>query len=265
VGTLVSLAIEAMDEAGSDVPSDPLERSDREQDLLRELEERGIGDADEIATTLVEGGLGGDWVGRVASALGDERLGHGLRFVAACAASRLLLAELRHETGRIGDLVGAVKGYSFLDQAPKQRVDINEGIENTLAILAHKLREGRIVIVRDLDPTLPEIDAYGSELNQVWTNLIDNAIDALDGEGRITLRTGRDGERLVVEVVDDGPGIPPDVQKQVFDAFFTTKGPGRGTGLGLDIARRIVLQHRGELQLDSRPGETRFRVLLPTR
>jgi signal transduction histidine kinase len=170
---------------------------------------------------------------------------------------------LEDATRRISDLVGAVKSYSFVDQAPSQHVDVHDGLESTLSLLGHKLREKRIEIVRDFDPQLPGIEASGSELNQVWTNLIDNAIDALDPEGRLTLRTRRHGERVLIEVGDNGPGIPEDLQPRIFDAFFTTKAVGQGTGLGLDIAQRIVLRHHGEIRLDSRPGDTRFQVLLP--
>jgi signal transduction histidine kinase len=175
----------------------------------------------------------------------------------------VLLAELEGATTRIADLVTAVKSYSYLDQAPRQAVDIHDGLETTLVLIAHKLREKRVEVVREFDPGLPAVEASGSELNQIWTNLIDNAVDAVDPGGRITLRTGLQGGRVLVEVGDDGPGVPPELQARVFDAFFTTKPVGRGTGLGLDIAQRIVLRHHGELRLRSEPGDTRFQVLLP--
>ena len=174
-----------------------------------------------------------------------------------------MLAELRHATTRIADLVGAVRNYSYLDQGPRQDVDIHEGLESTIALLAHKLREKRVDVVRDFDPELPSVEASGSELNQVWTNLIDNAIDALGADGRITLRTRTQGARVCVEVADNGTGIPDELQARVFDAFFTTKPVGHGTGLGLDIAQRIVVRNHGELRLESQPGDTRFQVLLP--
>ena len=227
------------------------------------LERRGTANAFEVATALAEAGLGVEWVDRVAAGVGDERLAEGLRFVAACAGLRVMLAEVEESTRRIADLVGAVKRYSYLDQAPSQRVALNEGLENTLSVLGHKLREKRVAVVRDFDPDLPSIEAAGSELNQVWTNLIDNAIDAIAPGGRIALRTGRRGEHVLVEIGDDGPGIPDDLQPRIFDAFFTTKPVGQGMGLGLDIAQRIVLRHHGEMRLESRPGDTRFLVLLP--
>ena len=265
LAALVSLGTAATDEAVPGGRLDPLAASDREQELFEALERRGLPDAFGIASALTEAGLGGEWVDRVAAGVGDDGLAAGLRFVAACAGARVLLAELEEATTRIADLVGAVRSYSFLDQAPRQAVGIHDGLESTLSLLGHKLREKQIEIVRDFDPHLPDVEASGSELNQVWTNLIDNAIDALGPEGRLALRTRRQGERVLVEVGDNGPGIPEDLQPRIFDAFFTTKPVGQGTGLGLDIVQRIVLRHHGELRLDSRPGDTRFQVLLPVR
>ena len=244
---------------------DPVARSDREQELAEALGRRGVPDALEIASIMTEAGLADAWVDRVADAVGDRGLSAGLRFVGACAGAHVLLAELEEATTRITDLVGAVRSYSYLDQAPRQTVEIHGGLEATLSLLGHKLSAKRAAIVRDLDPELPGVEASGSELNQVWTNLIDNAVDALAPGGRLTIRTRRLGERVCVEIGDDGPGIPPELQARIFDAFFTTKPVGQGTGLGLDIARRIVLRHHGELRLHSEPGDTRFRVLLPVR
>jgi signal transduction histidine kinase len=264
LAALVSLGAEATEQA---VPErlDPLAESDREEELVASLEGRGVSDPFRIASALTEAGLGHEWVGRVAAGVGDDGLAAGLRFVGACAGARVVLAELEEATTRIATLVGAVRSYSYLDQAPRQTVDIHEGLESTLSLLGHKLRGKQVEIVRDLDPELPGVEASGSELNQVWTNLIDNAADALGRGGRITLRTRRRGERVCVEIGDDGPGIPPDLQARVFDAFFTTKPVDQGTGLGLDIAQRIVVRHHGELRLQSQPGDTRFQVLLPIR
>ena len=157
----------------------------------------------------------------------------------------------------------ALKSYSYEGQAPMQEVDLHDGIEDTLTILKHKLK-GSITVVRDYDRTLPKLLVYGSELNQVWTNLIDNAADALNGSGTITIRTRREGDHAIVEVDDDGPGIPPEIQPRVFDPFFTTKDQGKGSGLGLDIAyRSVVNRHRGHIRLTSKPGDTRFEVMLP--
>ena len=263
LAALAVLGAEATERTVSGERLDPLARSDCEQQLAETLGQRGVADAVEIASALTEAGLGSEWVDRVAADLGDGRLAAGLRFVGACAGARVLLAELEEATTRIADLVGAVRSYSYLDQAPRQAVDIHDGLEATLVLIGHKLGEKQVEIVRRFDPELPAVEASGSELNQVWTNLIDNAVDAVGPGGRITLRTARQGERVVVEIGDDGPGVPPDLQARIFDAFFTTKPVGRGTGLGLDIAQRIVLRHHGELRLQSEPGDTRFQVLLP--
>lgn len=258
---IVSLGAEATDQPFPE-PLDPLAESDREDELAAALDRRGVVDGRGIASALTEARLGPEWVDRVAAGVGEEALSAGLRFVAACAGARVVLAELEQATTRIADLVGAVKDYSYLDQGPRQTVDIHEGLESTLALLAHKLGEKHVEIVRDFDPELPTVEASGSELNQVWTNLIDNALDALEADGRITLRTRTQGPRVCIEIADNGPGIPTDLQARVFDAFFTTKPVGHGAGLGLDIAQRIVVRNRGELRLESQPGDTRFQVLL---
>jgi signal transduction histidine kinase len=173
-----------------------------------------------------------------------------------------LVSQVDQSTARIAELVKAVKSYSYMDQSPMQEVDIHEGIESTLTMLGHKLKN--VTLVRAFDRSVPRIAAYGSELNQVWTNLIDNAIDAVRGTGKICVGTSREDDQLVVEIVDDGPGIPPDVQSRMFEPFFTTKSVGTGTGLGLIISNRIVGdRHGGEIEFESRPGETRFKVRLP--
>ena len=265
LAALVSLGVEATEQTVPGERLDPLAESDREQELFETLAERGLPDAFQIASSLTEAGLGPDWVDRVAAGVGEDSLSAGLRFVGACAGTRVLLAELEEATTRIATLVAAVRSYSYLDQAPRQTVDIHEGLESTLSLLGHKLRTKQVEIVRDFDPQLPGVEAAGSELNQVWTNLIDNAVDALGNDGRITLRTRRQGERVCIEICDNGPGIPDDLQARVFDAFFTTKPVDQGTGLGLDIAQRNVVRHHGELRLQSQPGDTRFQVLLPIR
>jgi signal transduction histidine kinase len=263
LAALVSLAAEATERSAPRERLDPLAESDREQELVATLEDRGLADAPELAAQLTEARLDAEWVDRVAAGVGSDHLPAALRFVAACAGTRGVLGELEEAVTRIADLVGAVRDYSYLDQGPRQSVDIHEGLESTLALLGHKLRDKQVEIVREFDPELPRVEASGSELNQVWTNLIDNAVDALGGDGRLTIRTGRRGARICVEIADNGPGIPDEIQARVFDAFFTTKPVGRGTGLGLDIAQRIVVRNHGELRLDSRPGDTSFQVLLP--
>jgi signal transduction histidine kinase len=261
LAAIVTLGAEAEHSPGERL--DPLAESDREEALVGVLDARGVADADRIAAALTEARLAPEWVDRVAAAAGDADLGAGLRFLAACAGAQVVLAELEEATTRIADLVGAVRNYTYLDQGPRQSVDIHEGLETTLALLAHKLRDRRIEVVREFDPALPRVEASGSELNQVWTNLIDNALDALGDDGRLTLRTETRGQRVSVEVADDGPGIPAELQARVFDAFFTTKPVGHGAGLGLDIAQRIVVRNHGEIRLESGPGDTRFQVLLP--
>ena len=173
-----------------------------------------------------------------------------------------LVGQIEQSTGRIGELVKAVKSYSYMDQSPMQEIDIHEGIESTLTMLGHKLKN--VTVVRAFDRTIPRIPAYGSELNQVWTNLIDNAIDAVNGTGKICVGTTFEHDQVVVEIMDDGPGIPPEVQSRMFEPFFTTKSVGKGTGLGLIISNRIVGdRHGGEIEFESKPGETRFKVRLP--
>jgi signal transduction histidine kinase len=175
---------------------------------------------------------------------------------------KLLLSQIEQSTGRIAELVKAVKSYSYMDQSPMQEVDIHDGLENTLTMLNHKLKG--VTLDRAYDRSIPRLMAYGSELNQVWTNLIDNAIDAVRGAGRICVGTSREDNQLVVEIVDNGPGIPREVQAHLFEPFYTTKPVGAGTGLGLIISNRIVAErHGGEIEFDSKPGETRFKVRLP--
>jgi signal transduction histidine kinase len=173
-----------------------------------------------------------------------------------------LLAQIEQSTGRISELVKAVKSYSYMDQSPMQEVDVHEGIESTLTMLGHKLKN--VTLLRAFDRTVPRIMAYGSELNQVWTNLIDNAIHAVNGTGKICVGTFMEGDQVMIEIVDNGSGIPLDVQRRIFEPFFTTKSVGAGTGLGLVISNRIVAdRHGGEIEFESRPGETRFKVRLP--
>jgi signal transduction histidine kinase len=183
------------------------------------------------------------------------------RFSATLEISRLI-ADIEHSTCRISELVKAIKEYSLMDQAPQQEVDVARGIESTLVMLTHKLKRG-ITVLRDYDPDLPRIPSYGSELNQVWTNLIDNAADAMKGKGELKIRTMVEGDDVLVEIVDNGEGIPAEIQTRIFEPFFTTKPMGEGTGLGLDTVYRIVRKHRGNVTFASRPGYTCFRVRLP--
>jgi signal transduction histidine kinase len=201
----------------------------------------------------------------VADAVGDAALGDALRWVAGGVTADGLLDQVGDATRRVGELVKAVKEYTYLDRGVQKDVDVVAGLESTLTILKHKLKKGSVTVRRELAGDLPRICAYGSELNQVWTNLIDNALDALGGSGTLTVRAARDGDAAVqVEIADDGPGIPEDVQEHIFEPYFTTKDVGVGTGLGLDVAHRIVVKrHGGEVRVRSRPGETVFTVRLP--
>lgn len=211
---------------------------------------------DEAASALVDAG----WTGEALRELPAEVL----PWLAADASVHVLLDELRMAVGRISEIVGAVKGYAYLDQAPVQRVDVRSGLEQTLVILRHRLRDG-VAVVRELDEDLPEIEAFGSELNQVWTNLVDNAIDAMDGRGTLTLRAERDpeGDGVRVTICDSGPGIPEEIRPRLFEPFYTTKPPGKGTGLGLHISHNVVGRHGGRIEVSSEPGSTCFIVSLP--
>ena len=184
-------------------------------------------------------------------------------WLAATHAVNQLVAEVMEGARRISAIIKALKSYSYLDQAPIQAVNVQEGIENTLLILRSKLKTG-IKVHREYAPDLPAIQGYGSELNQVWTNILDNAADALNGQGEITIRTRAEDKSVVVEIEDNGPGIPPDVQKRIFEPFFTTKPVGKGTGLGLHISYNIIVhKHRGDIKVFSEPGRTCFQVRLP--
>jgi PAS domain S-box-containing protein len=241
----------------------PLEASDREEELLEWLEKHGIDNAWEVAPTLVAAGVRGEDLEAVATGLPADRLDDALVWVSKALVVQELARTVAHSSRSISALVDAVKSYSHMDRAPMQDVDVHEGIEDTITILGHKLKRG-IQIVREYDRDLPHIEIRGSELNQVWTNLIDNSIAAMGEQGTITIRTYSENGRLTVEIADDGPGIPDEVQPRVFDPFFTTKEVGEGTGLGLDIVRRIVTGRcGGEVDFRSRPGETVFQVRLP--
>jgi signal transduction histidine kinase len=217
----------------------------------------------EVAPNLVNLGYDATDLTRLAAELNTSQLLAVVDWLSCSYGIYGLLDEMGQGAGRIAGIVNALKVYTFLDQAPIQTVDVQAGLESTLAIGSGELGPG-ITVHRDYAPDLPHIEAYGSELNQVWTNLLDNAIDALDGAGEITLRTRYDGSWVIVEVEDSGPGIPAENQPHLFDPFFTTKPPGKGTGLGLSICHHIVVEkHGGRIDVSSRPGKTRFEVRLP--
>ncbi|QJS99577.1 cyclic nucleotide-binding domain-containing protein [Streptomyces asoensis] len=244
----------------------PLEASDREDDLTDWLDDHGIQEGWRIAPTFVQAGLDVDWLEQVAAAVDEDTLPGAMGWLNYTVETELLMDEIDDSTNRISHLVDAAKQYSQLDRAPYRVVDVHELLDSTLLMLSGKIGQ-RIEVVKDYDRALPAIPAYPAELNQVWTNLVDNAVFAVNsagGEGTLTVRTAREGDRLLVEFRDTGPGIPPDVRGRIFDPFFTTKPVGEGTGLGLDISWRIVVnKHHGSLHVESVPGDTRFQVLLP--
>jgi signal transduction histidine kinase len=242
---------------------DSLTRSDQEYEIETWLDENGVEDGWEYAPTLVSIGYTPQKLTELAQNFPGEKFQATVSLLCNLYTTRNLMNEIGQGMGRITDIVKALKSYTYLDQAPIQSIDIHEGLENTLVILRSKIGEG-IVVHRDYANELPRINAYGSEVNQVWTNIIDNAIYALDGQGDIFLKTYQENSWVVVEIKDTGPGIPQDIQNKIFDPFFTTKPPGDGAGLGLNISHNIIVQkHKGMLTDDSRPGDTCFTVKLP--
>jgi signal transduction histidine kinase len=242
---------------------DAVTRADRETAVEAWLDAHAVDDAWDVAPALVAMGLDVAALAGLGTRLSDATRAAALRWAARAHPVHALVAEIGHGAARISEVVGALKGYAYLGEAPVQAVDLHEGLDNTLVLLRGKLG-GRVAVHRRYAADLPPVPAFGSELNQVWTNVLDNAIGALDGAGAITIRTRRDGTWAVVEIEDDGPGIPDAIQSRVFDPFFTTKAPGQGTGLGLSISHRIVTdRHQGTITLVSRPGCTRFTIRLP--
>lgn len=240
---------------------DSLSRSDREEQLEMCLERQGIADAWKLAPSLAELGLEVSHLSELTQAFTPQQFPLLMEWLGARYALHKLLREISLEASRIGDIVAALRSYIYLDQAPVQDVDIHSGLDNTLTLLRHKLPPG-ITLRREYAPHLSRIPAYGSELNQLWTNLIDNAIDALNGQGQIIIRTRQEGD-VVVEIEDSGPGIPPEHLPRIFDPFFTTKPLGKGVGLGLSISYNIVHKHKGHISVASEPGRTVFQVRLP--
>jgi signal transduction histidine kinase len=243
---------------------DPLVRADREQALSSWLTRRGVERAWTIAPPLAAAGVDVAWCERAADVLEPSALGPGLEWVAGTLSVASLLAEVKESARRISELVAAVRSYTQMDRASVQLADLRDGLDSTLMILGHKLRG--VTVVREYGMDVPRVEAFPGELNQVWTNLIDNAVDAMDGGGTLRLSTRLEDDTVVVEIGDTGPGMAPEVANRAFEAFYTTKDVGRGTGLGLDIARRIVVErHDGEITIDSHPGGTVLRVRLPLR
>jgi signal transduction histidine kinase len=243
----------------------PLAVADLEDDLSAWLVDHGVKQDWLIAPPLAAAGLDVAWCERAAALLDETSLEPGLEWVASSLSMTALLGEVKESTRRISDLVSAVRSYSQLDRASVQLVDVTEGLDSTLVMLGHKMRNG-VTVERDYGEGVPRIEAFAGELNQVWTNLIDNAVDAMDGQGTLRVSTRARDDGVVVEIADTGHGIPDAVRAHAFEPFFTTKDVGQGTGLGLDISRRIVVdRHGGEITIDSRPGQTVLRVRLPAR
>jgi signal transduction histidine kinase len=250
--------------AAKTVPLASITRSDREDELGGWLERQQVSEAWKVAPALVNAGLDAEWLATFVSHLPPGSANDAVGWLESNLMLKSLTAELEQSTGRVSELVKAVKAYSYMDQPAMQDVDVHEGLENTLTIMGHKLKG--INVVRAFDRDLPHITAHGGELNQVWTNLLDNAIGSLKGAGTITISTRLDGEAIIVVIADDGAGIPVEIQPRIFEPFFTTKGVGTGTGLGLVISHRIIAdRHGGEIEFESKPGDTKFKVRLPLR
>ena len=265
--------------------NDPIAQAEQEDEIIDWLRSHGVSDGWNLASDLVNAGLTIDKLNDIAAdAASSESSTTGtkndnntieqenlllqdiLSWLNATTRVDRLLYEIKSSTTRISELISAVKSYSYMDQAPLQDVDIHNGLESTLTMLQHKLKEADVTVIRDYDSNLPHINAIGNELNQVWTNLIDNAIEGIGKHGTITIRTKNEGNsQILVEIADNGSqGIPKEVQSRIFEPFFTTKEPGKGTGLGLSISHRIITQtHKGDINFSSRPGETRFQIRLP--
>ena len=243
-------------------PLDTLATSDLEDQIDSLLRSHGQNDLWQLASDLAHRGVKPEVLESLFATLDADVARAALVRIAASVEIANLLNEIESSTSRISDLVRAVKEYTYMDQTPAQNVDVIKGLENTLTILHHKLKRG-VTVRREYEKVPLLVNSFGSELNQIWTNIIDNAIDAMGGKGELRVRTYRDDTCVVVEIGDNGPGISPEVKAHIFEPFFTTKGVGEGTGLGLDTVQRIVKKHRGTIQVNSKPGDTRFQVFLP--
>ncbi|MER5486185.1 ATP-binding protein [Streptomyces sp. NPDC002812] len=266
IAELIEIQERTVERVGKAPVLSPLEASDREDEIADWLEDHGFPEGWRIAPVFVQAGLDTDWLEQVAARVAEDLLPSALGWLNYTVETELLMDEIDDSTTRISHLVDAAKQYSQLDRAPHRVVDVHELLDSTLLMLSGKIGP-RIRVVKEYDRSVPDVPAYPAELNQVWTNLIDNAVFAIGSTGRegtVTVRTAREGERLLVEFRDTGPGIPSEIRSRIFDPFFTTKPVGEGTGLGLDISWRIVVnKHHGSLQVESVPGDTRFQVLLP--
>jgi signal transduction histidine kinase len=259
---LVKLQERAVERVAKAPKLGPMEASDREDEVSDWLEDHGVRDPWDLAPVLVAGGLDVEWLEGAMSLCPLTATEAAVRWIGYTVETETLMSEIEDATTRVSTLVGAAKQYSQMDRAPFQVIDVHELLDSTLVMLASKI--GSIKVVKDYDSTLPLLPAFAAELNQVWTNLIDNAIAAMGDTGTLTVRTFKEGSLLVVEIRDTGVGIPVEVKDRIFEPFFTTKAVGQGTGLGLDITWRIVVnKHHGDVRVESKPGDTRFQVRLP--
>ena len=261
--SLIGLQQRAAERVSKAPKLSPMETSDAEDELSDWLDDHGISDGWQLAPVFVQAGFDIGWLDQVRDTVGPEMLETALRWLNYTVDTELLMSEIEDATTRVSTLVGAAKQYSQLDRAAFLMVNVQDLVDSTLLMFSAKLGPG-ITVVKDYDPSLPEIPAYAAELNQVWTNLIDNAVSAMGGTGTLTVRTARDEDQVLIEFGDTGPGIPPEIKERIFEPFFTTKPVGQGTGLGLDISWRIIVnKHHGDLRVESEPGDTRFQVRLP--
>ncbi len=260
---LGELQQQAIAQANSKSALSPLEQSDLEDELTDWLANKGVKNAWELSPSLVSAAIQPSQLQTLAKDMESEAFSEALVWLEATLTMNGLVNEVEQSTSRISDLVGAIKNYSYMDRAAVQEIDLHEGLDDTLKILHHKIKYG-VKVSKEYSAKIPKISAYGSELNQVWTNLIDNAIDGMDGKGELTIRTGLENNCVLIEIIDNGAGIPPQIQSRIFEPFFTSKEVGKGSGLGLDISRRIIVQkHQGNLRFESQPGKTNFQVRIP--
>jgi signal transduction histidine kinase len=243
-----------------------LQRSEREEELAERLEEHGVEDAWEMVEMFVDAGLTADDLDDLAGQIAEPVRAMALTWSACGLSAARMVADIESSTARISELVSSIKTYSHMDRSPEHRpTDVREGLDNTLTMLSHKLKKKNVQLERDYQEDLPSIPANAGELNQVWTNLIDNALDALEEGGSLRVVARAEGGSVSVRLIDDGPGIPEEILARIFEPFFTTKGVGQGTGLGLDIALRIAKTHQGGIEVRSKPGRTEMCVRLPIR
>ncbi|KUL42262.1 ATP-binding protein [Actinoplanes awajinensis] len=261
---LLELQEEVIERAAKAPSLTAMQTADREDELGDWMDEHGVTGGWDVAPVFAQGGIDVDCLTEIQDRLASpELLDQAIHWIGYALETEQLMSDIEDATGRVSSLVNAAKQYSHVDRSAHQWIDVHTGLDSTLVMLAHKIGDG-IRVVKDYDRTLPQIPVHPAELNQVWTNLIDNAVQAMSGAGTLTIRTYQEDERVVVSVGDSGPGVPDEIKKRVFEPFFTTKPVGEGTGLGLDISYRIVVNgHGGDLSLQSAPGDTRFLVRLP--